>query len=237
MHVLHVSWSLCTDCSSWKEPGSPKQHESRVVTSQESDALLTTKPRVKQLIRSTKRSKRRLYRALIRLWSACRNCEVVRGTSKVGSTHDDSHYTSGLRSSYVFRFSHLFQISVLTISCSTLPCLGPASCTDSRPGWTTRTLRRRRALPNPSASIPSKEAALIYKDQTQTHRQKRIQNQKVWYLKLSQMSRNWQFLCTVRRQAELWNLPDLPFPKSLHPIGQKIPRLKALGDRASGTCP
>ena len=83
-----------------------------------------------------------------------------------------------LRSSYVFRFSHLFQILVLTISCSTLPCLGPASCTDSRPGWTTRTLRRRRALPNPSASIPSKEAALRYKDQSRTQRQKCVQNQK-----------------------------------------------------------
>ena len=126
MHVLHVSWSLCTDCSSWKEPGSPKQHESRV-TSQESDALLTTKPRVKQLIRSTKRSKRRLYRALIRLWSACRNCEVVRGTSKVGSTHHDSHYTSSssvfICFSFFASFSDLGVDDILQHSTMSRPCL------------------------------------------------------------------------------------------------------------------
>lgn len=127
MHVLHVSWSLCTDCSSWKEPGSPKQHESRVITSQESDALLTTKPRVKQLIRSTKRSKRRLYRALIRLWSACRNCEVVRGTSRVGSTHDDSHYTSSssvfICFSFFESFSDLGVDDILQHSTMSRPCL------------------------------------------------------------------------------------------------------------------
>ncbi len=231
-HVLHVSWSLCTDCSSWKEPGSPKRHESRV-TSRKADAL-TTKPRVEQLIRSTKRSKRRLYRALIRLWSAWRNCEVVRGTSKVGSMHEwfTLHFWSSWIS-YVFGCSNLFQI-VLTISYSTTmssPCLVYRFTP-----WVDD--------PHPAAAQSAAQRIRVHTQQRGSLLQRSESNSKTkvypkskWYLKLSQMSRNWQLLCTMRRQAELWNLTDLPFPKSLHPIGQKLPHLKALGDRASGTCP
>ena len=39
------------------------------------------------------------------------------------------------------------------------PFVRGASCTDSRPGWRTRTLRRRKALLSPSASMPNNPAA------------------------------------------------------------------------------
>ena len=176
------------------------------------------------------------------LWSGCEAHDgIVRwfvAPRRLARCTNDSHYTSGLHEfSYVFDCFWLFKSfpdrvdDILQHSTMSSPCLVYRFTP-----WVDD--------PHPAAAQSAAQRIRVHTQQRGSLLQRSESNSKTkvhpkskWYLKLSHMSRNWQLLCTMRRQAELWNLTDLPFPKSLHPIGQKLPHLKALGDRASGTCP